>query len=388
MTAPELKLVRPEEPATTATTGATTPPKGRKRRAPGEKVRIPEWPHGYIRHDLKGRPTFIVEKRLGDRRWHFSLRVHTIGAALQEVQHFEADPDGYLAGRGRDNALRFDESLRDAFFKWSAEERHNTPKWVAEQKRYLAWWVEELGDGCDLRRVDLGRDVMPALDGTPCRAPKIAVLKCFYAWLRTERHIIEPAEDPTFGKLKMPQSDPAQWKTVKAFTPEQFEKVRAAVGPGIYSDAMTVQAGTGWHVTELVRFARSGAVEELPPAADAAEGQPKPEGAVLVCPVTKGGEMLKTRVSKAVGDAARALLEAGTINRRNYDTALREANEKAGLAPGTVSGGRFRHSIATWAVNAGTDPKDVASFLGHKSARTTRRFYATHAVPAKVPTLA
>jgi hypothetical protein len=29
----------------------------------------------------------------------------------------------------------------------------------------------------------------------------------------------------------------------------------------------------------------------------------------------------------------------------------------------------------------------VSSFLNHKSPRTTRKFYATHAVPAKVPTL-
>ncbi len=382
MTAPDLKLVPPvDAQAAPATTAATTG-KGRKRRKPGEKVRIPEWPHGYIRHDAQGRPTFIVEKRLGARRWHFSLHVHTIAAALHEVQRFEADPDTYLAGRGRDNALRFTEELREAFFKWSAEERHNTAKWTAEQKRYLAWWVEQLGDGCDLRRVDLGRDVIPALDATPCRAPKIAVLKCFYAWLRTERHIIEPTEDPTFGRLKVPQNDPAQWKKLKAFTRQQFDKVREKIGSELYRDAMTVQAGTGWHTTEAVQFARAGAVEPVPPGTDNAAGD-----VVLLCPLAKSGEPLRTRVSKEVGEAAKRLRAAGTLNRKNYDTAMREANKAAGLEVGTVSGGRFRHSVATWAIDSGATPAATSAFLGHKSQRTTRKFYATHAVPAKIPTL-
>jgi integrase len=50
--------------------------------------------------------------------------------------------------------------------------------------------------------------------------------------------------------------------------------------------------------------------------------------------------------------------------------------------------GRLRHSVATWAIEAGADPASLAAFLGHKSPRTTRRFYATHASPPKVPTLA
>ena len=50
--------------------------------------------------------------------------------------------------------------------------------------------------------------------------------------------------------------------------------------------------------------------------------------------------------------------------------------------------GQFRHSVATWAIQAGANPAAVAAFLGHRSPQTTRRFYATHAVTEKVPTLA
>ena len=52
------------------------------------------------------------------------------------------------------------------------------------------------------------------------------------------------------------------------------------------------------------------------------------------------------------------------------------------------SPGQYRHSVATWAVEAGADPAAVAAFLGHKSPATTKRFYATLAVCPKIPTLA
>jgi integrase len=49
--------------------------------------------------------------------------------------------------------------------------------------------------------------------------------------------------------------------------------------------------------------------------------------------------------------------------------------------------GQLRHSVATWAIDAGADPSAVSAFLGHRSTKTTRKFYARHASPAKVPTL-
>ena len=65
--------------------------------------------------------------------------------------------------------------------------------------------------------------------------------------------------------------------------------------------------------------------------------------------------------------------------------AVKAACRAAKIPPFTP--GRFRHSVATWAINEGADPATVAAFLNHKSPRTTMRFYATHAVPKKVPTL-
>jgi len=49
--------------------------------------------------------------------------------------------------------------------------------------------------------------------------------------------------------------------------------------------------------------------------------------------------------------------------------------------------GMIRASIATHAVNGGVDPSAVASFLGHRTKKTTERFYSTLASVAKIPTL-
>jgi integrase len=43
--------------------------------------------------------------------------------------------------------------------------------------------------------------------------------------------------------------------------------------------------------------------------------------------------------------------------------------------------GQMRHSVATWAVDAGVDLATVSTFLGHRSPLTTRRFYVAFATP-------
>ena len=107
---------------------------------------------------------------------------------------------------------------------------------------------------------------------------------------------------------------------------------------------------------------------------------------VLVCPQIKSGEPLRTAVSAEVLEAGKRLLERGSFSFEKYTLAIKAAGTAAGISPFTP--GWFRHSVATWAIERGADPASVAAFLNHKSPSTTRRFYATHAVPAKLPTLA
>ena len=70
-------------------------------------------------------------------------------------------------------------------------------------------------------------------------------------------------------------------------------------------------------------------------------------------------------------------MERGTFGREKFGMAVNAACKAAGISPFTP--GRFRHSVATWAIEKGADPASVAAFLNHKSPNTTRRFYSTHA---------
>ena len=334
------------------------------------------WEGGQVRWDKTGRATYWIVRRYAGKRWCFSLKVHEEEAAIKRLRQFEADPFGFrVDGAASDRPLLFDSTIRDAFERWSRDERHNSDGWVAKQREILAWWGERLG-ACDLKRLRLVEDVLPVLDKYPeQRQHRIAVLKTFYSWLRKARHSIKPFEDPTLGALSAPQARPEQWKRQKAFTREQREAVLAKLD-GKWLAAAIVQAGTGWHCTEVVRFAESGSIVQ------AVNGEQ-----VLVCPRAKSGAPHRTRVSAAVAAAARDLRVAEGFGYWPYWRALQEACGAAGIEPGTVSPGNFRHSVATMAIDeSGADPKAVAAFLDHASDQTTRRFYATHAAAAKVPT--
>lgn len=265
--------------------------------------------------------------------------------------------------------LYLDAARLELFLAWSRDVQHTTPKWLGDQRRYGQWWIAKL-QGCDLRHCDLPGRIIPALDGVGGRAPRIAVLKRIYSWLRLERHELATEEDPTYAQLRQPQSKPAQLRIVKTFARRDYEALRKHLAPH-YRAAAEVLAGTGWHYTELDRFARGGTFAP---------------GRVLICPRTKRGVPLRTRVTARVLRAATLVRERGTISEKRFREALRRASVEAGLR--TVRPGEFRHSVASCAIEAGEAPAHVAAFLGHQSERTTRTFYATHATPRRVRALA
>ena len=87
---------------------------------------------------------------------------------------------------------------------------------------------------------------------------------------------------------------------------------------------LDVQAGTGWHVSELVRFARRGSVEPY-------RGEAEDSAGVLVCPQTKSGEPLRTAVSVEVLEAGKRLLERGSFSFEKYTLAIKGACMAAGI---------------------------------------------------------
>ncbi len=381
---------------------------------------------GRIRFDAKRRPVYVIRKQIAGRRFEVSTRKHTLAAALAEWEKFEKDPEGYAAGGDAGHAPMFlDNELAKRFLAWSAGERGNSAGWLTKQKTFLADWMETLR-GVNLRRLSLRDHVVPALEGATSRRHRLAVLKALYSWLRKHEHDLTSAEDALID-MPLPQIEPAQWKRTKVIprdhidlvleclrNEEQERKAKrdanaAARRPkaegnvlqlvpanetakeprdGPWADALTIQAGTGWHTTEIVRFAATGSIEPLPKTV-----QQEGVAGVLVCPEHKSGEPIRTRVSAGVVEAAKRVLAHGAISREWYDRAIRDACAAVKRPDGKVgipvfTPGRLRHSVATWAIEAGADPASVAAFLGHKSPRTTRRFYATNASVPKVPTLA
>ncbi len=100
----------------------------------------------------------------------------------------------------------------------------------------------------------------------------------------------------------------------------------------------------------------------------------------------KTGVPHRVRVGEAALAAAQRLKERGVAwDHHRFNAAIRSACDAAGIS--VFHPGQLRHSVATWAVNAGADPTAVAAFLGHRSTTTLKKFYSTHAAPARVPTL-
>ncbi len=330
------------------------------------------WDGGRVWEDREGRRTYIIRRQVGGRRFEVSTRCSRLRPALAQLERFEADPDGYNPASPGGEPLRLNLETAKAFLAWSAapDGKGNSRPWVLQQRAYLAWWAEQLR-GVDLRRVTLRDHVIPALDGQKGRKHRIEVLKAFFSWLRKERHVLTRQEDPTLD-LAVPVRRPGQWRRQKDIPRAHFLRVLAKLEAPDHRDALVVLEETGWHVSELVRFARAGAVEALP------RGREDGAVAVIACPQRKSGEPQRTAVGQKARAAAERLRAKGSFSVGRFYEAIRAACLKLKIDPFTA--GRFRHTLATRALEAGVDPATIATYLGHRSASTTRRWYATHAL--------
>ncbi len=347
------------------------------------------WSGGRVRYDKRGRAVYVIRRMVNGKQYEVSTRCHKESSALEHLRRFEADAEGYdPRGVVRGEPIHLDDKLTKELLAFS-KAKGNSVSWRWSQRYHLAWWSKKL-HGVDLRRANLRDHILPPLAGGKSRQQRIAVVKGLYSWLRAEVHRITTAEDPCYGQLKVPQSKPEQWTRPKIVSPEVFEAVRTKLDEEFikrgrkgrrWADLLTVCGGTGMHVEELVRFCGSGAVE--PPPKNVTDC-----AAVVVVPLTKAGDTLRIRVSGEVRDAAERARAGGSFSRAEFDRAMRDACralKKKKVIDAAFTAAMLRHTVATRAVEAGADLQAVATFLNHRSPRTTRRFYATLASPARVP---
>lgn len=346
------------------------------------RERFEGWP-GYVHRQKDGRPLFVIEKQVSvfdddgnktTHRFHVSTRCHSIGAALKQLERFEADPFAYNPVGGDLRApllLTADMALK--LYRWQLE-RSLSPKYAREVNTWLTKWIRALR-GVNLRKLSLPLHVMPALDAAApgARRPLMASLKTLCAWLRTERHELTSAEDAT-RDLKLPKSDAARHHKKVAWSAAHVRKVRQLL-KGVYRDALLFQTATGCHVSELERFVRDerSKLVVYPQPKRLADGK-KALAHIVIWHKTKKWHRVALLRSEAV-EAAESLRKRGSLpTRSDLNAVIYAACDKAKVPRFSFV---MRHSVLTWGVNRGATEHEVASHAGHSDVRTTRRYLAT-----------
>jgi integrase len=375
------------------------------------------WPPDAAPHDhagriwqtTDGRRVYVIRRQLNGTRFEVSTRTSSLTAAMEHYRRFQADPEKYRdhpEGERRPEAVYLTEKLVEEFLDWSAG-RGNSRGWLRNQKQHLGWWADQLR-GRDLRaghtRSVSIPDLRAALRGATSARQKEAVLRTLYTWLRGGVKLADglavefsASDDPTWGKpWVVAPGRPAQETTDKFIDPADLatvlghldevwatrgktDKERDARGRR-WGDILRLLDGCGMHVSEAERFAAGGSIEPLPGGRKAT----RREAGVLVVPLHKSGAPYRVAVSKATVEAAERVRAAGRFSTSVFYDVLRKAAKKCGVAG--VLPGRFRHTTAKLAVEAGATVEQVGNYLGHKSPATTRRYYATLGLPMKIPT--
>lgn len=261
-------------------------------------------------------------------------------------------------------------------------------------------WIDEYVAGCRKRGIDpqscnqkkkqldrwatdvRWRRPTPGLlndiaDKLPGKRNRIACLKAYFTWLR-QKDRLKRQNDPTIDMVK-PTPKSKEWnrlipveshrKVLEIIDKDRFKEVGGErVADHRYGDLLRVLMGTGLHVSELLRFCRSGTIS----------------GDVLIVKHKKG-EPHRVRVSAEVLEAAKRSKERGGFGVSAFYAAVADACTKAEV-PQFDPGG-YRHTVATHAVESGATPEDVARFLGHKSSYMVKTIYAKTVVPPKIPTM-
>lgn len=354
-----------------------------------------EWLGGWIHHGEDGKPYYYLRKKKAGKAYRFALGVHTEEAALKEYKLWETDPENYTPPQLRPatDALLLDLALVSDFLKWSRLSKAeggkgNTPKWVTQQRLHLAWWILQLDQRQDLRKLSTDT-VLSTVQGKPMRAHRLRVLSALFGWLRKHRHVIDPSQDPFFGKIQLPQASPVQESGRSNVVPYKsfmatLKRLMKTPANGWNNNqhwawGLLIQAGTGWHAEEVRRFAEEGSFDEPPRGAD------EDVAGVIVTSHKDGKKMHRTQVNAYVFKAAELLRAHGSFDVSRYADAIREAAASARVKPWLPR--QLRASTATWAVDSGTDLETIATYLGQRSKSTTLRFYARYGTPRKVPTM-
>lgn len=319
-----------------------------------------KWLGGYVR-----RGTFIIERWVGGQHFHISTRCRLERAALEQLARFEADPESYRPG-GDGEAVVMNADLVDEHERWQLAVKRNTAKHVANCGTYLEGWMMAF-DGTDLRHVTVA-DLKRELGQWPtAQRYRTIAIKGFFRWLRQEKGLLKHSEDASLD-LAVPRVSPAKLRRKRALERTHVERAYAQLRPGPARDVVRLQAATGLHFSEVVRFASEG--ELFPPTPE------QRKGGVLANLAVKhktGALHVVALVDRDVFEAAGRLKGQALPSIAAVNWAVEAACRAAKVPTWTI--GVLRHSVATWLAFAGTPLAQIAELLGHRSPTTTANFY-------------
>ena len=355
------------------------------------------WPGGYVRTTGDGRPVWYIHKRVGGVRWKKALQVANEDQALVELAAFLKDPKAYCEGvalPAPDEPLLLDARLVKTYLAHAAAPRsengrENSRKWMRAKGKILAWWasvlVDARGGPLDLRKVELARHVLPALEPVRGKRHRREAIKALYAWLAATGRV-RASEDPV-ARLPVGQGRVAQTQggKDKRVPREHVLKVIDHLlmkEDSRYGHALTVSAATGWHVTEIERFVQRGEVIEPVPLSLQEPGVE----AILSTP-HKSGRQHYTKVGRDALLAARALLAGRRgFSVKWYVETVKAACQELKLPP--FSPAWMRHTSATLAVEQpGVSDIDTGKFPGHAYGEMVHNVYGVLRTLPKVPTI-
>jgi hypothetical protein len=351
------------------------------------------WTHGRVWKGKAGRLSFYIRRGGKD----VATGSTTLSGALAALERYEKSGDALVPEDAGPVVL---DAKLAADFLAHLKAKGDSVGWRRNVRQHLAWWerrptADKPGAGIGGLDLRAGRRnsvsisaLRAALEDAPSARQREAVIRALYGFLRGEDRITTE-EDPLYGKPRIsPAGRPAQDMIDKSIPGEDVEKVRKHLEAEYlrkgrtgrrWADLVMVLDGTGMHVTELRRFAADGVIEPLP-----GDRKPTPEEAgVLVVPLHKSGSPWRVAVSAEVLEVAKRVREAGSFSIAVFYSELRKAADATGAK---VLPGRFRHSTAKHAIEAGATIGEIGTFLGHRSASTTKRFYASLGVAMKIPT--
>jgi len=325
----------------------------------------------------------VIERHIGGGYFKVSTRCHTEEAALVELARFEVDPYAYRPGLVVGKLEMTDELVLE-YERWMVEVKGNTREWGRIAANMLADWLEDFA-GLDLRSLTTHGHILPALRShKSVHHHRVTALRGFMRWLRVEKGLLKHSEDASLD-VPVPKARPSRLQTARDVPIEDVRKVatyfardssskRERAARAQMLALLALLQGTGWHVSEARRFARTGEIRADP------TGRHR---AILVTWHKRREAASTYAQNEETLEAARYVLALGRVF-SDFTTATRMRAACDAVGVETFHLGDLRHSTATWAAEDGTDQAEIAKALNHSSSKTTRDHYIRHRIPLGV----